>query len=407
MSIFYPEPHQKVLLLENIHPRAATAFEAAGYHVQQLAHSLSPSELIDQVSDVSILGIRSKTKITTDILDHAPQLKAIGAFCIGTDQIDLMAAMQKGVCVFNAPYSSTRSVVELTLAEMICLLRGAFDRSMKLHQGIWDKSASGSFEVRGKKLGIIGFGTIGSQLALIAESLGMEVYFYDVAEKPIFGRAHKCATLAELLQQADIITLHVDGNPVNHHLIGAAEFEMMRDGVIFLNLSRGFVVDIDALAANIKSGKVRGAAIDVYPQEPKSNTDDFVTVLQGLPNVILTPHIGGSTQQAQENIADFVAGKIINFMNTGNTDLSVNFPNLQLSAFQGVHRLIHIHENTPGILAQIDQALAARNINIVGQHLKTNETIGYVITDVTGDYNPDLLSDLERISHTIQVRVLY
>lgn len=403
----YPKEKINVLLLENINKQAVQMFEEEGYNVTTLAKALSEDELIEAVKNVTILGIRSKTEVTAKVLNAAKRLLALGTFSIGTNQIDLPAAAQKGVAVFNAPYSNTRSVVELAMGEIIMLYRKVFDKSMQLHSGKWDKSATGAHEVRGKTLGIIGYGNIGSQLSVVAESMGMNVYFYDVVEKLALGNAKKCVSLKELLQISDVITLHVDGRKANTNLIGKHEFEHMKQGVIFLNLARGHVVDIDALAEAIKSGKVAGAGVDVFPQEPKSNADPFISKLQGLPNVILTPHIGGSTEEAQKSIGEFVAQKLITYVNTGSTALSVNFPNLSLPDQITAHRFIHIHGNIPGVLAQINQTLAEQQINVLGQYLKTNEHIGYVITDVDISHSKKLLDELKKIPGTIRVRVLY
>jgi D-3-phosphoglycerate dehydrogenase len=332
---------------------------------------------------------------------------AIGAFCIGTNQIDLKTATQKGVAVFNAPFSNTRSVVELAIAEMILLMRNIVDKSVKMHKGVWDKSAKGSFEVRGKKLGLVGYGNIGTQLSVIAESLGMKVYYYDVEERLSLGNAVKCKSLKEVLEQADVISLHVDGRKSNTNLIGAREFELMKKGVIFINLSRGHIVDIQALRENILSGKVAGCAIDVFPHEPVSNAEEFISELRGLPNTLLTPHIGGSTSEAQENIGNYVPGKIMDYINTGSTSNSVSFPNITLPILENAHRLIHIHKNVPGILAKINQVLAENGINIVGQYLKTNELVGYVITDINKEYDKEVIAKLKAIEHTIKFRVLY
>lgn len=407
MSISYPKNRIKVLLLENIHRDAVKIFRTEGYSIEAVSKSLNENELAEKIRDVSILGIRSRTDITPKVIANARKLMAIGAFCVGTNQIALKECSRAGVIVFNAPFSNTRSVVELVIAEIIILMRGIINKNTNLHKGIWDKSSSNSFEVRGKTLGIIGYGKIGSQLSVLAEDLGMEVYYYDVLEKLALGNAKKCSTLNELLKRSDIITVHVDGSAQNEDLIGEKEFRRMKDGVIFLNLSRGFVVDITVLAENIKSGKVKGAAVDVYPREPDSNDEKFKSELQNLPNVILTPHIGGSTDEAQRNIANFVPGKIIDFINSGNSYYSVNFPNIQLPAFENAHRLIHIHQNVPGILAKINMVFAGHNINIIGQYLKTNEEIGYVITDISKKYDPKLISELREIHHTIKFRVLY
>jgi D-3-phosphoglycerate dehydrogenase len=407
MSISYPKNRIKVLLLENIHRDAINLFKTEGYHVETVSKSLKETELSELINDVSILGIRSKTNVTAKVLANAKKLLATGAFCVGTNQVDLDACSRKGVIVFNAPFSNTRSVVELVAGEIIMLMRGIFDKSSKLHKGIWDKSSAGSYEVRGKKLGIIGYGKIGSQLSVLAESLGMEVYFCDILEKLAIGNAKKCHSLKELLVKADIVSVHVDGNEQNENFISEREFKMMKDGVIFLNLSRGFVVDINALTKYLKSGKVKGAAIDVFPEEPESNDQFFKSGLQNLQNVILTPHIGGSTDEAQKDIANFVPSKIIDFINSGNSYYSVNFPNIQLPSFVNAHRLIHIHHNVPGILAQINAIFANHNINIIGQYLKTNEMIGYAITDISKKYNPELINELKKIPNTIKFRVLY
>ncbi|HYG41252.1 MAG TPA: phosphoglycerate dehydrogenase [Cytophagales bacterium] len=407
MTISYPKNRIKVLLLENIHPEGQKIFSEEGYQVEIINRGLDEDELAEAVKDVSILGIRSKTHVTAKVLENAKKLLSVGAFCIGTNQIDLQGCLKKGVTVFNAPYSNTRSVVELAIGEIIMLMRGVVERSNKLHNGVWDKSAGNSFEIRGKSLGIIGYGNIGAQLSVLAEAMGMKVYYYDIVEKLALGNAVKCKTMHELLSVSDVVTLHVDGRKSNQNIIGKAEFDAMKKGVIFLNLSRGHVVDIPALIENLKSGKILGAGVDVYPQEPKSNSEPFVSELKGFQNVILSPHVGGSTQEAQVNIANFVPNKIIEYINTGNTYSSVNFPNLQLPEFPTAHRLIHIHANYPGILAKINNVLAKNHINIVGQYLKTNETVGYVITDIDKEYNKDVIKELKSIEHTIRFRVLY
>lgn len=407
MSISYPKNRIKVLLLENIHKDAVSLFRAEGYRVESFSKSLSEDELAAKIKDVSILGIRSKTNVTAKVLRNAQKLHAIGAFCVGTNQIDLKTCSEKGIIVFNAPFSNTRSVVELALGEIIMLMRGIFSKSQNLHKGVWEKSSASSNEVRGKKLGIIGYGKIGSQLSVLAEDMGMKVFYYDVLEKLALGNARRCRSMKELLKKADIITVHVDGREQNNNLIGENEFRLMKEGVIFINLSRGFVVDINALTRYIKSGKVRGAAIDVFPHEPESNDEKFTTALQNLPNVILTPHIGGSTDEAQRDIANFVPDKLMDFINSGNSYYSVNFPNIQLPPFENAHRLIHIHRNVPGILADINLVFASHKINIIGQYLKTNESIGYVITDISKKYNPAVINELREIPYTIKFRVLY
>ncbi|MBN8578346.1 MAG: phosphoglycerate dehydrogenase [Cyclobacteriaceae bacterium] len=406
-AISYPKNRIHVLLLENVHPHAVEAFRAEGFNVETYPAGLDEDELCEKIKNVSVLGIRSKTMVTAKVLANANRLMTIGAFCIGTNQIDLKEATKRGIAVFNAPYSNTRSVVELVIGQIIMLIRNITDKSAMMHQGQWDKSAKGSFEIRGKKLGIVGYGNIGSQLSVLAESLGMKVYYYDREERLALGNATKCYSLKELLEQADIVSLHTDGRKENTNLIGPKEFDIMKKGVIFLNLSRGHIVDIHALKESILSGKVGGCAIDVFPYEPKSNNEEFVSELRGLRNTILTPHIGGSTLEAQENIARFVSGKFLDYINNGGTSNSVNFPNLSLPTLENAHRLIHIHTNVPGILARINQVLATHGINIVGQYLKTNESIGYVITDINKGYNENVIKELRAIENTIKFRVLY
>ena len=403
----YPKHRIKVLLLENIHPLAEKILKEEGYSVEVHHGGLDEDELCERIKDISVIGIRSKTIITEKVIQHANRLIAVGAFCIGTNQIDLEACARKGVAVFNAPYSNTRSVVELAIGEIIMLMRNIPDKSQKMHQSNWDKSAKNSFEIRGKKLGIIGYGNIGSQLSVLAENMGMNVFYYDIVERLQLGNATKVNSLEELLRTVDIISLHVDGRKSNQNMIGEKEFSLMKEGVVFLNLSRGHVVDIPALKNAIESGKVMGAAIDVFPEEPKTNDEPFVSELTGLPNTLISPHIGGSTLEAQENIAQFVPNKIMDYINTGSTTNSVNFPNLQLPQLDNAHRLIHIHLNTPGILASINNVLANHNINITGQYLKTTETIGYVITDIDKQYSQDVVKDLKNIKNTIRFRVLY
>ncbi|MDX2285706.1 MAG: phosphoglycerate dehydrogenase [Bacteroidia bacterium] len=407
MAISYPKNRIRVLLLENIHPKGLELFAAEGYQVETLPRALSEAELCERIKGVSILGIRSKTQITPAVLANANRLLAVGTFSIGTNQIDLDACTQQGVIAFNAPYSNTRSVVELVIGEMILLMRRIPYVNAQMHQGVWVKSAKHSREVRGKKLGIIGYGNIGSQLSVIAEALGMQVIYYDLVERLALGNAVKAPALRDLLRKSDVVTLHVDGRQDNANLFGEKEFRMMKPGAIFLNLSRGHVVDIAALYRSLKSGHLGGAAIDVFPYEPASNDEPFVSELQRLDNVILTSHIGGSTEEAQQNIAEYVPARVIEYINTGSTFGSVNFPNLQLPAQHKVHRLIHIHRNVPGILAQINQVLARHRINIEGQYLKTSDQIGYAITDINTAYRPEVLEDLKGIEHTIKFRVLY
>lgn len=407
MSISYPKSRIKVLLLESIHPQAQATFETEGYQVELVSTALDEDELCERIKDVSIIGIRSKTHITRKVLEHANRLLAVGAFCIGTNQIDLDACLEKGVVVFNAPYSNTRSVVELAIGEIIMLMRSIPDKNRDMHQGKWSKTATNSFEIRGKKLGIIGFGNIGSQLSILAESMGMDVYYYDVVDKLALGNATKCHTLEELLGISDIVSLHVDGRAENKLLMRDKELSQMKDGAYLLNLSRGPVVEIPALVKYLKNGKLRGAGVDVFPEEPKNNKESFVSELINLPNVLLTPHIGGSTIEAQENIADFVPSKVIDYVNTGNTFNSVNYPNVQLPALKNAHRLLHVHRNTSGVLAEINSVLAKHHINVLGQYLKTNETIGYMIMDIDKEYDKEVIKDLRAVKNTIKFRSLY
>jgi D-3-phosphoglycerate dehydrogenase len=403
----YPKSRIKVLLLENVHPVAVQLFEQEGFNVEIRKGALDEDELIEAIRDVSILGIRSKTNVTARVLEHANKLMTIGAFCIGTNQIDLTACTERGVVVFNAPYSNTRSVVELAIGEIIMLIRGIVPKSNSMHRGEWDKSAKNSYEVRGKKLGLVGYGNIGTQLSVVAEALGMEVYFYDVVDKLALGNTRKCKTLDELLAVSDIISLHTDGRKENKNLIGEREFGLMKTGVIFLNLSRGHIVDIPALVNAIKQGKVIGTGVDVFPEEPKTNNEEFMSELRELPNVILTPHIGGSTEEAQANIGNFVPAKLLEYINNGSTYGSVNFPELQLPLLKDSHRLLHIHANVPGILAKMNTIFAKYHINIHGQYLKTNEQIGYVITDVAKEYADEVVQELKGIDNTIKFRLLY
>ena len=405
----YPKSKIKVLLLENVHPNGIKAFKTEGFQVELLKGALDEDELIDKIKGVSILGLRSKTNLTKRVLEHpnASRLMAVGAFCIGTNQINLDECERRGVAVFNAPYSNTRSVVEMAIGEMIMLTRDIVTKSNKMHEGIWDKSAKNSYEIRGKKLGLVGYGSIGTQLSVIAEALGMEVHFYDTVDKLALGNAKKCGTLQELLNISDFISLHVDGRKANANIIGELEFAQMKDNVIFVNLSRGHVVEIPALVNALKSGKVWGAAVDVFPSEPKSNDEEFINELRSLPRVILTPHIGGSTEEAQANIGEFVPNKLLQFMNNGSTYGSVNFPELQLPPLEDAHRMLHIHQNVPGILAKINNIFAKYNVNIKGQYLKTTNEIGYVITDIAKLYADEIVAELKEIDNTIKFRMLY
>ncbi len=398
----------KALLLENVHPRALPILTGNGIHYTVEDRGLKEDELIEALRGVSVLGIRSRTTITKRVLENAPDLLAIGAYCIGTNQIDLEAASLHGVAVFNAPFSNTRSVAELVIAEIIFLIRGLYDKVVKAHAGMWDKSAKNAREVRGKKLGVIGYGNIGSQVSALAEAMGMNVYYYDIVDKLTIGNATRVGSLQELLSVADIVTIHVDGNPGNANLIGARELEGMNDGAILLNLSRGHVVDIAALADAITRGKIAGAAVDVFPQEPHDGHEALHSPLQGLPNVILTPHIGGSTEEAQENIAEFVSTKLADYVWTGTTFTSVNFPKVSApkSEVAHSHRLLHVHQNVPGVLSQINGIFAKNNVNVLTQYLRTNELIGYVVADVDRRYEDSLFGDLQKVGHTIRVRIV-
>ncbi|WP_329253403.1 phosphoglycerate dehydrogenase [Actinoallomurus sp. NBC_01490] len=397
---------RRALLLENIHPDAVAGLEKNGYAVETVARALDEDELIARIAGVDLLGIRSKTTVTDAVLAAAPDLLAVGAFCIGTNQIDLASASERGVAVFNAPFSNTRSVVELVIAEIIALTRRLVDKNTGMHAGVWDKSAEGSHEVRGRRLGIIGYGNIGSQLSVLAENLGMSVFFYDTADKLALGNARRCSSMEELLATVDVVTLHVDGRPGNSGLFGEAEFARMRPGSLFLNLSRGFVVDHQALRSHIESGHLAGAAIDVFPNEPRARGDEFVSELRGLPNVIMTPHIGGSTEEAQQDIGQFVAGKLHDFVSTGNTSLSVNLPPVSLTSQDGGHRLTHLHRNTPGVLATINSVLADHEVNIEGQLLGTRGDLGYVITDIGSQYTSDVIGQLRDLPTTVRLRLL-
>ena len=403
----YPRNRIRMLLLENIHPAAVERLEEAGYSVETLKGALDEDDLIEAIKGVHVLGIRSKTNVSKRVLERADRLLAIAAFCIGTNQIDLEAAAEHGVAVFNAPYSNTRSVVELAIGLTIVLMRDVADKSAAMHRGEWNKSATGSRELRGKTLGIVGYGAIGSQLSVLAESLGMRVVFHDLSERLALGNARRMRSLDALLAEADVVSLHVDGRKDNADVIGAAQFARMKPGALFLNLSRGHVVDVDALAEAVKSGRIAGAAVDVFPEEPRTNADPFASPLQGLKNVILSPHIGGSTEEAQEAIAEFAAERLLGYLNRGDTTFCVNLPNVQLAEVSRAHRLLHIHRNQPGVLAELNRALSSAGLNILGQHLKTDERTGYVITDVDRDYDPEVLKVLRDLPGTVRFRMLH
>jgi D-3-phosphoglycerate dehydrogenase / 2-oxoglutarate reductase len=396
----------RALLLEGIHPDAVARLKAGSYEVEMLGRALDPEELIDRMPGVGLLGIRSKTNVTAEVIAAAPDLTAIGAFCIGTDQIDLAAASAAGVAVFNAPFSNTRSVVELALAEIIALTRRLTEKNTGMHAGLWDKAAEGSHEVRGRSLGIVGYGNIGTQLSVLAENLGMSVFFFDTADRLALGNARRCATLDELLEVADVVTLHVDGRAGNSGFFGEEQFARMRPRSLFLNLSRGFVIDHPALRRHLESGHLAGAAIDVFPEEPKARGDEFISALRGLPNVILTPHIGGSTEEAQADIGSFVANKLAQYATEGATTLSVNLPPVALPQQPGTHRVSHIHRNTPGVLATVNGILAGQGANIEGQLLVTRNDLGYLLTDIGGDYADDVLAQLRAMPETIRLRVV-
>jgi D-3-phosphoglycerate dehydrogenase len=395
----------RALLLENVHPDAVALLQEAGIDVESVDRALGEAELRDAVAGVQLLGIRSKTDVPAGVLADT-DLLAIGAFCIGTNQIDVEAANRRGVAVFNAPFSNTRSVVELAIAEVIALTRRLTEKNTDMHAGIWDKSATGAHEIRGRRLGIVGYGNIGAQLSVLAESLGMTVFFYDTADKLALGNARRCESLDELLECADVVSLHVDGRHTNRDIFGEAQFARMRPRSLFLNLSRGFVVDHVALRAHIESGHLAGAAVDVFPHEPAGRGDEFVSELRGLPNVILTPHIGGSTEEAQQDIGRYVAGKLRDFVVDGSTTMSVNLPHLALPQRPDGHRIAHLHHNVPGVLAGINGLLAEHKVNIEAQLLGTRGDLGYVLTDVSVDYPPEVLDHLRAMDETVRLRLL-
>lgn len=404
----YPKEKVNILFLENISDAAVKHFKEAGYgSVRKLGGALSEEQLINEIKDVHLLGIRSKTKITPKILDAAKKLQAIGCFCIGVNQVDLKAATSHGVTVFNAPYSNTRSVAELVIGASIMLIRRIPDKSRAAHDGLWLKEAKGSFELRGKTLGIIGYGNIGTQVSVLAEGLGMKVIFYDTVTKLPLGNAVAKMTLKEVVAQSDIVTLHVPETAQTKNLITKAVLKQFKKGAILLNYARGEVVDLEALAAAIDEGHISGAAIDVYPWEPEKNGDKFQTPLQGRPNVILTPHIGGSTEEAQENIGADVSNKLFQFLETGMTIGSFTVPPLSLPPQEGTHRILHVHKNVPGVLSEINTALSQHHINVLGQYLKTNDEIGYVVLDVDKKLSNQALQLLKEGKQTIKTRLLY
>jgi D-3-phosphoglycerate dehydrogenase len=394
----------RLLLLENIHPVAVEILEARGFEVELLTRSLSEAELVEALPGVDLLGIRSNTHITPRVLDAAGDLLAIGCFCIGTNQVDLSGAAERGIAVFNAPYSNTRSVVELVIGEIIALARRLPEKTQRMHEGIWDKSAKGSHEVRGRTLGIVGYGNIGTQLSNVAEALGLRVIFFDTADRLAHGNAQRMRSLDDLLEQADVVSLHVDGRPGNAGFFGAEQFARMKPRSVFINAARGMVVDTESLRDHILSGHIAGAALDVFPVEPKAQGDVFESPLRGLDNVILTPHVGGSTQEAQEEIGYFVAGKLAGFSLAGRTELSVNVPAVQAPELLAGHRIGFLHVNVPGVLASVNGVLADAGANVTGQYLSTRGEQGYVVTDTLDPLPSDALAKLAEAEHAIWLR---
>ena len=406
-SLSFPKSKINVLLLEKLDKSAEEKFKKEGYNVEILEGSLDEGELIKKIKNISILGIRSKTVISKKVIDSAERLLSVGAFCIGTNQINLKHCSNNGIAVFNAPYSNTRSVVEIVIAQIINLLRSIVKKSNEMHDGKWSKDSINSHEIRNKTIGIIGYGNIGSQLSVLCESLGMNVLYFDRLDKLSIGNAKKVSSLHELLKESDIVSLHIDGSEENSNFISGKEFEMMKKDSILINYSRGNVVDINALKKYLVNNKLLGAAIDVFPKEPLNNSEKFQSELRGIKNLILSPHIGGSTKEAQKNIGNYVPNKIIDFINTGNTSNCVNFPTLSLPEQRESHRFIHIHKNEPGVLLNINKIISSFDINIKGQYLKTIEDIGYVITDIDRKYDKSVIKKLKDVNHTIKLRVLY
>ena len=404
----YPKEKINILFLENISKAAVKKFTDAGYSsVKQVPGALSEEQLIKEIKNVHLVGIRSKSKITEKVLAQAEKLQAIGCFCIGTNQVDIAAATRKGITVFNAPYSNTRSVAELVIASSIMLIRRIPDKNKSAHEGIWLKESSGSHELRGKKLGIIGYGNIGSQVSVLAEALGMKVLFYDAETKLPLGNAEDKKTMKELLKASDIVTLHVPDLPSTRNIINKTTLQYFKPGGILINYARGEVVDLDALRESLLAGDLSGAAVDVYPLEPQKNGDKFTSPLQGLSNVILTPHIGGSTEEAQQNIGEDVSNKLFNFLEKGITTGSHSVPALNLPLQENTHRILHIHNNVPGVLSEINSQLSSHKINILGQYLKTNDDIGYVVLDINKNLSKEALHLLRDVKETIKVRLLY
>lgn len=404
----FPKSRINILLLEGINPSAIEEFKKSDYtHIETEDKALSEAELAGRIRDVHVLGIRSKTHVTKKVIAHARKLIGIGCFCIGTDQVDLDAATEAGITVFNSPYSNTRSVAELVLADIIMLIRRIPEKNVAAHRGEWLKDSKGSHELRGKTLGIVGYGHIGSQVSVLAEALGMRVIFYDIEPKLPLGNAQVVESLEELLRQSDVVTLHVPETPLTLNMLSRERIHAMKPDSILINLSRGTVVDLEALRDAITSSKIKGAAIDVFPSEPQSRHEKFVSPLQSLPNVILTPHIGGSTEEAQENIGLDVSRKLISLLDTGATVGSHTVPPLTLPVQQDTHRLLHIHKNLPGVLSEINGICSSLNVNIVGQYLKTNDKIGYVVLDVEKTASRHAFEQMKNVKHTIKTRILY
>jgi D-3-phosphoglycerate dehydrogenase / 2-oxoglutarate reductase len=404
----YPKEKINILLLENISKTALDIFENAEYFtIKKVTGALSEAELIKEIKQVHILGIRSKSNITKAVLQAAPKLQAIGCFCIGTNQVDLNAAMQHGVAVFNAPYSNTRSVAELVIGAAIMLVRKVLDKNAAAHNKVWLKDATGSNELRGKTIGIVGYGNIGSQVSVLAEALGMKVIFYDIETKLPLGNANACKTLKELLQKADVVSLHVPENSSTEYLINKSNIPYFKNNAVLINYARGMVVDLDAAAKAIKNKLLAGIAVDVFPVEPEKNGDTFISPLQGLPNVLLTPHIGGSTVEAQNNIGVDVATKLLQYLEKGITTGSHSMPALALPLHEGAHRILHVHHNVPGVLSEINTVLSKNKINIVGQYLKTNDSIGYVVLDIDKNLSKNAVELLRNVKDTIKVRLLF
>lgn len=407
-STSYPKEKIKILFLENISAAAVERFGSSGYAaIEQIPGALNEKELIEKIKDVHILGIRSKTKISAKVLEHAPKLQSIGCFCIGTNQVDMAAATQKGVAVFNSPYSNTRSVAELVIASAIMLIRKIPDKNKMAHEGKWLKDSKGSHELRGKILGIVGYGNIGSQVSILAEALGLKVIFYDTETKMPLGNARAAKTLKEVIKVADILTLHVPDLPSTRNMITKEMIQSFKKNAVLINYARGEVVDLNALKNALLKNTISGAAIDVFPKEPEKNGDDFSCPLQGVPNVILTPHVGGSTEEAQHNIGEDVSIKLFNFLEKGSSTGSLSIPALNLPIQENAHRILHIHKNVPGVLSEINSQLSSLKINIVGQYLKTNENIGYVVLDIEKKLSENAAQLLKKVKGTIKVRLLY